>query len=47
MLASYANKMKFKILAVLHKSLMYNKNSNGPKMDPWGTPHFMALRIVL
>jgi hypothetical protein len=20
------------------KSLMYNKNNKGPKIDPWGTP---------
>ena len=29
---------KFETLAI---SLIYNKNNNGPKMDPCGTPHLI------
>ena len=27
----------------LYKSLMYIKNSKGPRSDPWGTPHVVFL----
>jgi hypothetical protein len=26
------------LVTVLGKSFIYNKNSKGPKIDPWGTP---------
>ena len=32
-------------LTLLHKSLIYNKNNNGPRTDPWGTPQEMALNL--
>ena len=33
---SSAKSMKSKAFDTLHKSLMYYKNNNGPKIDPWG-----------
>ena len=27
---------------MLGKSLIYNKKSNGPKTDPWGTPQLIS-----
>ena len=33
---SSAKIMKSKAFDTLHKSLMYYKNNNGPKIDPWG-----------
>ena len=27
---------------VLVKSLIYNRKSKGPKIDPWGTPHLVG-----
>ena len=46
MLVSSAKSMKSKAFDKLHKSLMYNKNNNGPKIDPWGT-HLMYLEEEL
>ena len=39
--------MKSKAFDTSHKSLMYNKNNNGPKIDPWGTPYLMYLEEEL
>ena len=39
-LVSSANKTERLVVDTAVKSLMYNKNSNGPKIDPCGTPHF-------
>ena len=36
MLVSSAKSMKSKAFDTLHKSLMYYKNNNEPKIDPWG-----------
>ena len=38
-LVSPANKTDRLVVDTVVKSLMYNKNSNGPKLDPCGTPH--------
>ena len=35
-LVSSAKSMKSKAFDTLHKSLIYYKNNNGPKIDPWG-----------
>ena len=37
-LVSSANKWKLSSFEVFGKSLIYNKNRRGPRMDPWGTP---------
>ncbi len=37
--ASSANSRGLVILRHSGKSLMYNKNNNGPKIEPCGTPH--------
>ena len=39
-LVSSANKTDRLVVDTVVKSLMYNKISNGPKIDPCGTPHF-------
>ena len=44
MLVSSAKSMKSKAFNTLDKSLMYNKNNYGPKIDPWGTPHLTYFR---
>ena len=28
-------------LEALGRSLMYSRKNKGPKMEPWGTPHFI------
>ena len=38
-LVSSANNMKFASLEASIISLIKRINSNGPNMDPWGTPH--------
>ena len=35
------------MLEALHRSLTYCKNSRGPKIDPWGTPHVIFKKEVL
>ena len=47
MLVSSAKSMKSKAFDTLQKSLMYNKNNNGPNIDPWGTPHLKYLEEEL
>jgi hypothetical protein len=27
----------------LQRSLIYNKNKSGPRIEPWGTPHWILL----
>ena len=27
---------------MLHRSFIYKINSNGPSMEPWGTPHVIS-----
>ena len=39
---SSAKKSENRTLDTLARSLMYNKNSNGPNMKPWGTPHVIS-----
>ena len=39
-LVSSANKTDRLVVDTVVKSLMYNKNNNGPKIDSCGTPHF-------
>ena len=29
---------------VWYRSFIYNKNRRGPRIDPWGTPQFIAGR---
>jgi hypothetical protein len=38
---SSANSRGLVLLRHSGKSLMYNRNSNGPKIEPWGTPHLI------
>ena len=38
--ASSANNLTALHPTALYISLMYNKKINGPRTDPWGTPHF-------
>lgn len=38
MLVSSANKWKKSNFEAIGKSLIYNKDSKGPRTDPWGTP---------
>ena len=44
---SSAKKSENRILDTLAGSLMYNKNSNGPDMEPWGTPHQLTRGITI
>ena len=37
---------KFKAFDTLHKSLMYNKNNNGPKINPWGKCSTLILKYL-
>ena len=37
---SSANSLTALHPTALYISLMYNKKNNGPRTDPWGTPHF-------
>ena len=43
---SSANNRGFVLLRQRGRSLMYNKKSNGPKMEPCGTPHLTLLFSV-
>ena len=36
---SSANNIEVVEEHIFPRSFMYNKNNNGPKIDPWGTPH--------
>ena len=47
MLVSSANNINSTKSDTLLKSLMYNKNNNGPRIDPWGTPHEINLENEL
>ena len=47
MLVLSAKSMKSKAFHASHESLMYNKNNNGPKIDPCGTPYLMYLEEEL
>ena len=47
MLVSSANNINSAKSDTLLKSLMYNKNNNGPRIDPWGTPHEINLEDEL
>ena len=38
---SSANNRGFVLLRQRRRSLMYNKKSNGPKIEPCGTPHLI------
>ena len=37
-LVSSANKIDVRRVDTLHKSLIYSKNSDGPRIEPCGTP---------
>ena len=39
---SSARKSENRTLDTLARSLMYDKNSNGPNMEPWGSPHVIS-----
>ena len=42
---SSANNINIKISEHLHRSLIYNMNNRGPRIDPWGTPHVIDLIV--
>ena len=45
-LGSSANKIVITLcLMALGKSLMYNRNSKGPKIEPCGTPHVILVHF--
>ena len=44
-LVSSANNMGYKIVDTLAISLIYNKNNNGPRIEPCGTPHVTVLFV--
>ena len=46
-LVSSANKIVDKLLVELLRSLMYIKNSNGPRIDPCGTPQVIIFSVDL
>ena len=39
---SSANSIAFELLVIDEISLIYNRKSNGPNMDPWGTPQVIG-----
>ena len=41
---SSAKRIGMKYSETWGKSLIYNKKSKGPRMDPWGTAHLILLR---
>ena len=43
MFVSSANKMKSNRFETFGKSFIYNRNSNGTRTDPCGTPHDISL----
>ena len=45
-LVSSANIIGSSTEDVFLRSLTYNKNSSGPKMEPCGTPHFINLNVL-
>ena len=47
MLVSSANIIGFSTEDAFLRSLTYNKNSSGPKMEPCSTPHFTTQNSVL
>ena len=44
---SSAKKSENRTLDTLARPFMYNKNSSGPNMEPWGTPHVISWRVDL
>ena len=46
-LVSPANRIVDKLLVELLRSLMYVKNSNGPRIDPCGTPQVIIFSVDL
>ena len=42
MLVSSAQSKGCVNLEALGRSLMYSMKNKGPKMEPWGTPHFIV-----
>ena len=42
---SSAKKSEKRTLDTLARSFMYNKNSSGPNMEPWGTPHVISWHV--
>ena len=45
-LVSYANNIGSNVFDVLHRSFTEIRNSNGPRIDPWGMPHLICARLV-
>ena len=41
-LVSSANKIYGRQVYTLHKSLTYSKNSDGPRIEPYGTPQVIG-----
>ena len=39
MFVSSANNIEVVEEHIFPRSFMYNRNNNGPNIDPWGTPH--------
>ena len=44
-LVSSANNTYFKNSDTLHRSLIYNINKKGPRIDPCGTPHIILDKL--
>ena len=44
---SSANRRRNKTSETLDRSLICSRNNNGPRVDPWGTPHAIFLRLEL
>ena len=40
---SSAKRFALVVSKQLGRSLMYNRNKIGPRLEPWGTPHFSCL----
>ena len=45
-LVSSANKIYVRRVDTLHKSLTYGKNSDGPRIEPCGTPQALGKKPV-
>ena len=47
MLISSANKIYCNVSEARVISFIYTRNNNGPRMDPWGTPHPIVFKSDL
>ena len=44
---SSANRTNLRIFETLQISFIYNMNREGPRIEPWGTPHDIFIRFEL